>query len=46
MGKEREVGEETGGVGEAIEVPEMLLVAVSDPIQVDTMFKPKSRGVR
>ena len=27
--------------GEAMEVPEMVLVAESLPIQVETMFKPK-----
>ena len=28
--------------GEAMEVPEMVLVAVSLPIQVERMFKPKN----
>ena len=32
--------------GDAIEVPEMMLVAVSDPTQVEKMFKPRQRRVR
>lgn len=31
--------------GEAIEVPEMVLVAWSPPVQVDKMFKPKNQKI-
>ena len=41
--KGEEIGKEAGGVGEAIEVPEIVLVAVSDPTQVERMFKPKAK---
>ena len=37
------IGKEAGGVGEAIEVPEIVLVAVSDPTQVERRSKPKTK---
>jgi hypothetical protein len=41
-----EVGKEAGAVwGEAVEVTELVLIAVSVPIQVERMFKPKVRCV-